>query len=288
MFPLIPLVVAFIGSIYAAIWDLRTTEIPDEIPHAMIVFALIFYAIQSVIESNYWIFLNSVIAGTAIFVLGFIMYYAGQWGGGDAKILAAIIFLLPVGFVQSSLPFPLIYLLNVFIVGAGYMIFYSVVLSLMNRRILAAFLLDVRKGQAFRVLLPSIVVACIAVFSIINFLVIKFSPINQPITLDLLKWPVIATLMPVGLFIVWRFAKAVEDVGFKRKIPLSKLKIGDVLIESKIWEGITEKQLKKIKTSGKRFVWVKEGVRFAPTFPLALAFTLVYGDFLLMILKITV
>lgn len=104
MLPLIPLIVAFFGSVYAALWDLKTTEIPDEIPHAMIIFALVFYGIQSVIESNYWIFLNSVIAGGIIFALGFIMYYAGQWGGGDAKILAAIIFLLPVA--NTTFPFP--------------------------------------------------------------------------------------------------------------------------------------------------------------------------------------
>lgn len=282
MFPLVPLIVAFIGSIYAAIWDLRTTEIPDEIPHAMIAFALIFYAIQSVIESNYWIFLNSLLAGGIIFALGFIMYYAGQWGGGDAKVLAAIIFLLPVS--TGSIPFPLIYLMNVFVVGAAYMIIYSFALALMNRKIFSAFFVDVKKQKAV-IALGSL--ALFAVFAVINYEILAL--LSYPINfVSLFGDSLIPLVGFLGLYVIWRFAKAVEDIGFKRKIPLSKLKVGDVLIDSKLWEGITTRQLKKIKKSGKRFVWIKEGVRFAPAFPLALAFTLIYGDFLLMILKIAI
>lgn len=282
MFPLIPLIVAFAGSIYAAIWDLRTTEIPDEIPHAMIAFALIFYAIQSVIESNYWIFLTSAIYGGVILALGFLMYYAGQWGGGDAKILAAIIFLLPVS--NTTLPFPITYLLNVFIVGAGYMILYSFALAFMNRKIFSAFFVDMKKQKAVLTLGS---IALFATFAIINYSVLYLLSYSVDY-FALFRNSLIPLFAALGLFAIWRFAKAVEDVGFKKKIPVSKLKIGDVLIDSKIWEGITERQLKKIKKSGKRFVWVKEGVRFAPTFPLALALTLIYGDFLFLLLKFTI
>jgi hypothetical protein len=96
---------------------------------------------------------------------------------------------------------------------------------------------------------------------------------------------IIPLLVTLGLFFLWRFAKAVEDIGFKRKIPVSKLKVGDVLLENRLWEGINEKQLKKIKKSGKKTVVIKEGVRFAPAFPLALLFTLFYGDGILFLIK---
>ena len=280
MFPLVPLIVAFVGSIYAALWDLKTTEIPDEIPHAMIIFALVFYGIQSIIESKYWIFLDSLIAGGIIFALGFIMYYAGQWGGGDAKILAAIIFLIPVA--NTTLPFPVTYLLNVFIVGAAYMILYSLVLALMNRKIFSAFFVDIKKSKAVLALGS---IALFATFAIINYLILV--ALSYPVNyFSLVGNSLIPLFAAIGLFVIWRFAKAVEDVGFKKKIPISKLRVGDVLIDSKIWEGITEKQLKKVKKSGKRFVWIKEGVRFAPTFPLALAFTLLYGDFLFLLIHV--
>lgn len=280
MLPIVPLVVAFIGSIYAALWVLKTTEIPDEIPHAMIIFALVFYGIQAIIENNYWIFLDSLIVGGIIFALGFIMYYAGQWGGGDAKILAAIIFLIPVA--NTTLPFPVTYLLNVFIVGAAYMILYSFVLALMNRKIFSAFFVDIKKSKAVLALGS---IALFATFAIINYLilVVLSYPVNY---FSLVGNSIIPLFAAIGLFVIWRFAKAVEDVGFKKKVPIAKLRVGDVLIDSKVWEGITEKQLKKVKKSGKKFVWIKEGVRFAPTFPLALAFTLLYGDFLFWILHV--
>ena len=85
-------------------------------------------------------------------------------------------------------------------------------------------------------------------------------------------------LASAGLYILWKFVKAVENVGFKKKIPVSKLRVGDVPDYYKIWEGITEKEIRKIKKSGKKYIWIKEGVRFAPAFPLALLFTLIMGD----------
>ena len=81
-----------------------------------------------------------------------------------------------------------------------------------------------------------------------------------------------------GFFLFWKFAKTVENVGFKKKISVSKLREGDVLESSRIWEGITKEQLRKIKNSGKKYVKIKDGVRFAPSFSLALIFTYFQGD----------
>src|SRR3990172_11178014 len=108
VFQLLSLATAFVGSSIAAAWDLKTTEIPDQIPHAMIAIAIVVYAVQSLVEINFWPILLSLIAGGTLLGLGFLMYKSGQWGGGDAKILGAIGFLLPqpVGFAQTFLPFP--------------------------------------------------------------------------------------------------------------------------------------------------------------------------------------
>ncbi|MEM7825783.1 MAG: hypothetical protein QW412_02915, partial [Candidatus Aenigmatarchaeota archaeon] len=92
----------------------------------------------------------------------------------------------------------------------------------------------------------------------------------------------------VSIFLIWKFTKSVEEVGFKKKIPVSKLRVGDVLAESKIWEGITQRDLMKIKKSGKKFVVIKEGVRFAPAFSLALLFTVYLGDVFLFFFKLVI
>jgi len=281
MLEYIPLAVALLGSSLAAAWDLKTTEIPDVIPHAMIAFAIIFYAAQSYLAWSYVPLLNSSIVGLGLLGLGFVMYFTGQWGGGDAKILASVGFLLPTYSSPTMMPFAISYLMNVFIVGAAYMILYAVAIAMKNKKIIWKFL-DSMKASKKVFLLGSLTL--LAALFAANYFIMDF--IGLPLTMETFfsnsLFPLAAT---VALFVMWKFAKSVEDFGFKRKIPVSKLKVGDVLFDSKVWDGITEKQLKKIRASGKKDIWIKEGVRFAPAFPLALLFTIYLGDGFLFFLK---
>ncbi|MDI6798625.1 MAG: prepilin peptidase [Candidatus Aenigmarchaeota archaeon] len=283
-FQIISFATALVGSSLAGLCDLKTTEIPDEIPYAMIAIALILYGIQSYLQWSYWPLLNSLIAGLSLLGFGFMMYYLGQWGGGDAKTLSAIGFLIPTSelFPELIFPFPFSYLINVFLIGAAYMLIYAFVLSLINRKIISKFVKDLKSTS--NVLLVGSVFLFVFLVGI-NWYLINFFQTRFDLVLILRSsiFPVIATL---GLFAIWKFARSVEDVGFKRTIPISKLKVGDVLEQNKLWEGITEKELIKIKKSGKKYVRIKEGVRFAPAFPLALLFTLYFGDGLFFLIKL--
>jgi len=151
MLHLIPFAVALVGSSLAAAWDLRTTEIPDEIPYAMTAVALLFYGAQSFMAWSYWPIVHSAVAGLALFGFGFVMYYFGQWGGGDAKLLGAIGFLLPAASglgVNLMFPFPASYMFNVFFVGAGYMMVYAFVVAARNRKIISEFKRDVKASTS--------------------------------------------------------------------------------------------------------------------------------------------
>lgn len=282
MFELVFLSIAFIGSSLAAFFDLKTTEIPDKIPHTMIALALILYSIQSILTSSYWPILNSLIAGLSLLGFGFLMYFLGQWGGGDAKILASIGFLLPQlpqGFAKLFFPFPLTYLINVFIIGAAYLLIYAFILALLNRKIILKFFNDMKANSKILAIGSIYLLALFLGANLYFSLYAKLFDFGSFLSVSLL-----ALVLAIFVFVIWRFAKAVEEVGFKRKIPISKLKVGDVLMESKLWEGITKKELRKIKKT-KKFIWIKEGARFAPTFTLALLFTLYFGDGILLFLK---
>lgn len=141
MFDMIFFYIALTGSGLAGLIDLKTTEIPDKIPYVMIAFGLIGHIITSIIIGSYWPILFSVITGLIFLGFGFLMYFGGQWGGGDAKILSAIGFLLPYSVFQGRtlFSFPLSYFLNVFLVGAAYMIIYISILSFIRRDILTSF-----------------------------------------------------------------------------------------------------------------------------------------------------
>lgn len=280
----VALATAFVGSSIAAIWDLKTTEIPDSIPYIMMAVALITYGVQSYIESNYWIILNSLIVGLSLLGFGFLMYYSSQWGGGDAKLLSAIGFLLPAapsGFSNLLFPFPLSFLFNLFLVGAMYMLAYALILAMMNKRIIERFVSDVKSSSNIFVLGS---VTLFVAFILLNLFVANIFSV-QPTAEFLLNSSILPLVATIFIFFIWKFAKAVEEVGFKKKIPISELKVGDVPAYFKLWEGITEKELKKIKQSGKKFVVVKEGVRFAPSFVFALIFTLFAGDGILLFLN---
>jgi len=284
MLEIILIVVAFVGSVLASLFDLKTTEIPDEIPYAMMVVGIIAYVIKSFLVVSYWPFLLSVIVGLSFLGFGFLMYYMGQWGGGDAKVLSAIGFLVPVLPQQLNktlfFPFPLSFFFNVFLVGAIYMIVYAIVLSMINRKIWSVFIKDLR-ANARMILIFN--------FSLIVFLFLLGSVLTRYFELvhffNIFTFGVIVALLTLSFFLLWKFVKTVEDVGFKKKIRISELKVGDVPLDYKIWEGITEKELEKIKKSGKKYIYIKEGVRFAPAFPMALIFTLVFGDGILFLMK---
>jgi len=281
MFEILFFIVAFIGSAAAGIYDLKTTEIPDEIPYVMIAIGIIGNIIVSYLALSYWPFVYSVIAGLGFLGFGFVMYYLGQWGGGDAKILSAIGFLIPT--YQSTkllFPFSISFFFNVFLVGAIYMIIYAFVLSIINKNIWTAFFNDLKANARMILIYNSALIASIIILGLLFARYFEF--------LQLTAFTILVVTIGIasaGLYILWKFVKAVENVGFKKRIPVSKLKVGDVPDYYKIWEGITEKDLLKIKKSGKKYIWIKEGVRFAPAFPIALIFTLLFGDGILFLMN---
>ncbi|MBI2005194.1 MAG: prepilin peptidase, partial [Candidatus Aenigmarchaeota archaeon] len=143
----IPLAIAFAGTTIAAIWDLKTTEVPDQLPYIMIAIALLFYGYQSIVEWSFWPILNSLIYGLVFLGFGAFMYYIGQWGGADSLILSAVGFLLPFtpqGFTPTLLAFPISYFINMFIVGSAYMLLYAFVIAIRSRQVFSGIVTDLK------------------------------------------------------------------------------------------------------------------------------------------------
>lgn len=285
MFELFLIITAFLGSLISGIIDLKTTEIPDEIPYLMMGIGILVHGIESYLAWSYLPILFSFIVGLSYLAFGFFMYYLGQWGGGDAKLLSGIGFLIPTlphkYIPKLYFPFALSFLFNVFLIGAIYMIVYAIVLTFKEKKIWFAFLHDLKSNS--RILLAIIVFIVFILFGF-SFLMTKY--FLEISFFEIIKMELSVFLVTIGLFLLWRFVKTVEEVGFKKRIPISQLREGDVLLESKIWEGLTKEQVKKIKKSWKKFVWIKEGVRFGLTFPLALLFTFLVGDGIILILNL--
>lgn len=291
---MIAFAVSIVGSIIASYWDLKTTEVPDRIPYIMGGIGLAIYAIQSLLVWSPIPIFNSIISGTCLFVFGYVMYYLGFWGGADTKLLAAIGFLLPsiselsFGSLLPKFgilfPFPVTYTANVFVVGTVYMLLYAAVIAFRNRKIIQAFKKDLKTS---RKMFFAIFATLFAAFIAIDWMLYVRLGMVPNLSLIVVN-SAVPLIVTISLFIVYKFARAVENVGFKKRIPVKKLRVGDMLMKTRKLEGATQSQVRKIKKSKMKYVWIKDGIRFIPAFPLALLFTIYYGDAILFLFRLLI
>ncbi|MFA4819401.1 MAG: A24 family peptidase [Candidatus Aenigmatarchaeota archaeon] len=252
------LLIAVAGSILAGLWDLKTTEVPDKLPVGMVIVGIAYWILQGML-GDWYPFTVSIIVGTALLAIGLIMYKKGQWGGADAWILAAIGYMVPV---YGGEIFIVPYLMNFMLVSIFYTVIYSVTIGILNRHVFKYVVKDFRENLKFILGVPAAVIIAILVASAAVPRIIILIPKLVPLIILLLLF--------------WRYAFVIERKVFRKKVPTSKLRKGDVL-EKGNWVGLTDRQIKKLR-SQKRFVVIKDGMRFVPVFAIALVLTLLFGN----------
>lgn len=246
---------ALLASVASGIWDLLTTEVPDQIPYAMVGGGVLYWGYTWLSTGDIQPFLISVVSGTFLLLLGIAMYKKGQWGAADAWVLAGIAYLLPV---YNGTVFILPYLFNFIFVALAYVIVYSLYIGFRNWKIVApGFVKDLEKHSRMILFVPVGTLALVLVAS-------KYDPRFFGL------W-FLAPFLFVFL-VLWRYAKVIENHVFVKKINTKDLRAGDVL-QKNIWIGLTPGQVKKLKSSQK-FVTIKDGVRFVPVFTITLIITL--------------
>ncbi len=268
MFELILLAIGLAGFCLAGYLDLKTTEFPDWIPYSVIILALAVRGIFSFLSGDFSIIINSVIMGALFLVFGLALYFLKQWGDGDAWLFASMGFLFPTnpGFSATTFPFPLAFVFNFFLVSFLYLIIYSLALGVKNPSVIKNFrkeLMGKYKGIA----------QIIGLFLLASiFFVLTLSFADMAVSVKPLLLPIIIAL----LFLFAIYGKTIEDNLFRRKIPVKSLKPGDVPVSGR-WRMLKPKEVERLKKEG-GFVWIKEGIRFAPVFAINLAVSLFFGD----------
>lgn len=258
VFFLAALGIAAAGSLVAGLWDLKTTDIPDEVTVLMMVLGPVLWFFHGSISGDWAFLASSIVLGSVVFALGWLLYLAGKWGGGDAALLAGIVFLLPDPVLLLA------YLMNLLVVSLAYTVVYAIGLGVRHPRVFGLTLDEMKARSA---LLPLLILAAIGL-------------------------PV-AALLPIGLLYVWMlavflalfavYARQIERGVFKRAISVAALQPGMVLAASKKWVGVSAEEVARIrKARGK--VEVKEGVRFGLVFFLSLAVTVLFGNVFLWLL----
>jgi len=236
----IPFLIAISTTLFAGVYDLKTSDVFEEIPAIMISVGLFYWYIISLIYKEPFYIVNSISVGLFFLFFGLLLFKLGFWGDGDAWILGGIGFLLP--FYNHPF-YPFLFILLVFIVGGIYSLIYIIVYGLLNKKVRVSFVLEFKKYKNI----------CLG-FLILCMLISIFIPIA----------------IFFGFFpIIYLYSKIIEK-SMKKRIRTDKLKEGDVLVGREI-VGLTKEEIEKLKRE-KRFVEVQEGVRFTMVFPITLIF----------------
>jgi len=125
--------IAIAGTLIGAYTDIRTRLVPDWTSYFMLTAGLGGHAILSLLSKSIWPIAYSAIGAGIFFAVGYLLYKAGVWGGGDAKLLPALGSLLAFSTSIAIWPFLVSFWLNLLILGAVFGIFGMLFLFFKNR-----------------------------------------------------------------------------------------------------------------------------------------------------------
>ena len=140
-FTVIMLIVVLFILTVSSISDIKIREVPDMLSWGLVIIALSLRALFSFVYG--WELIVSGLIGFVIcFGVSLILYYTGQWGGADSKLLAGMGAVIGIDFafvnlegvVSTGTGFDLLaFVMLLLFAGAAYSLLWSIGLALMNQ-----------------------------------------------------------------------------------------------------------------------------------------------------------
>ena len=202
------------------------------------------------------------------------MYYLKQWGGGDVKLLAALGALLGY-FQKDGFMTIIIFIITLLISGSIWGITYSIVLAINNRKKFG--------NQAKKLLTRYKKIRQTIIALLILVLILLFIEFDK--NMKLMFTITMVTL--VVYFYIYILVKSVEDSCMYKKVSVNELREEDWLAEDIILKnktikksipGLTKEHIALIKKDKIKFVKIKEGIPFIPSFFLAIVVTILISQ----------
>ena len=268
------------GTLVASVSDIKTREVPDWLNYSLIFSGFSLRLIYSIYSFRWSYFLYSLLGFGLMFIVGSILYYSKQWGGGDTKLFMAlgVLFSTNPSLINTKIPFLILMMVNILIFGALYGVIYGIVIALRNKKSFIKEFKTLNKDKVFNKLKLYLIILAIPIF-IINFLLVD--DVTTKIIIAFLTIP--AILYPYLII----FVKAVVKSGMYKKVPVCKLTEGDwveqdVRIKGRLVYkqkklGIEKKDIEKLIKYKIKSVLVKEGIPFVPPIFIGLLFSLIIG-----------
>src|SRR3989344_342345 len=140
--------VAFSAIAAGSFTDVKMHEVPDWLNYGLLAFGIGANTLLSIAFWNWTYIAYSLLGLLVFFAIACFMFYAGQWGGGDSKMLLALgaVFGLPFSLSSPFInlgSFLISFWFNLLVAGVVYALVCSIFLALKNRR---KFLKEARSG----------------------------------------------------------------------------------------------------------------------------------------------
>jgi Flp pilus assembly protein protease CpaA len=284
MFEILIITTVLIALTIASITDIKTREVPDWLNFSLVPIGLFVRLVWSILTNDYSFIMYGVFGFLVFFVLGLIMFYTGQWGGGDSKMLISLGTLIGLEFnFESTL---ISFLVNLVIVGSIYGLIWSIILSIKNRtKFIKEFRKTTKSMKRYRIVM--------IITFIVLFLIVLLIP-NIFTRFLLISFIVVI----YSSFYLILFVKVVEKSCMLKYVKPNQLTEGDwiakdIIISKKYIAGpkdlgIEKKQIKKLislyKQGKVKNILIKIGIPFVPSFLFAYILTLIFNNLFLYIL----
>ena len=276
--------ISFIALFVGSITDLKTREVPDWLNYGLIISGIAFNLLFSIIYSAPSFIINSTVGLLIFFGIACLMFYAGQWGGGDSKMLMGLGAAIGLDASFKSQQFLLAFLVNSLLIGAIYGLFWSLLLVFKDKKKFwkefSKLLLNKKIAQAKRIIMALLVLFIVAFFFIKIFYL-------RLLILSL-------AFLILTTFYLWVFVKAIEKSCMYKLVEPQKLTEGDWIVKNIFVGGkyitgpkdlgISKSKIRKLAdfyNKGKvRKILIKEGIPFVPSFLVAFVITFIFGNLL--------
>jgi len=271
------ILVALFVLIVASYVDIKILEVPDWINYTGIAAGIGIHLIFSLQQWSWWPIASSLIGLAIAFALACIMFYSGQWGGGDAKLLMALGAIL--GFEADKFAFGTSFLINLVFIGGAWGLVWCIGLAVKNwKKFWTAFKTIRHQKMYVRTRVITLIIAVILIIA--SFIMAEFQ-------IELLG----LALLTYFLCYLTMFVKSVELSSMHRWITPDKITEGDWLLKPVVSGkhkilpaklGLEKKHVALIKKlyAQKKInkILVKYGVPFAPAFLLAFIATMIFNN----------
>lgn len=280
--------IILIGLGIATITDIKKREVPDTLNFGLIILGIVLGILSSIFANSWQPIISSVLGLAIGYGVGALMFYTGQWGGGDAKMLMGIGAILGVQWAElvglltgiGDIPFFITTIITIFIAGGIYGFAYAIFLIIKNRK---EFKMEFRKKREEKnmVKVRKIILGITALIILIMLLV------NDKFLKMALGMIAVFVFFGQYLFII---SKVVEKVCMIKTIPVRALTEGDWIVEDVVVKGkricgpkdlgVSLDQIEELKKKKVRTIKIKEGIPFIPGFLLGYILMVVFGNWL--------